>query len=165
MKKNDKKDLSKQLNDNGLPVNRDDRFPHDVFGRFFDDDFWTEPLALFRAPQRAQLFGSQFPRVDVSETEKEVKVVADIPGVDPDEVDIQVEGKRIKISGRMEREERSDETPYRFERSYGEFQRMFTLPSHVKEEDVKAVTKDGVLTITLPKSEKKLENKIKIEKK
>lgn len=134
-----------------LARQREDVSLRDLFNKFFEEDFG--------------LFSKQFiPRVDLSETQTHVKVVADVPGVNPDDIDIDVQNNRMIISGSTKRESSPDERPYRYERTYGEFRREFTLPSEVKKEDAKAVYKNGTLTITLPKTETKKGSKIEIEK-
>jgi HSP20 family protein len=167
-KENNKKDVSVRSEDKNMrPTILEDRSPRDLFSRFFDDDTWLEPFGSFRIPRLLRRIDYRlFPRVDVSETDKEVKVVADVPGVDPENINIDVRDNRITISGRTEREMETDKSakPYRYERSYGEFRREFVLPSYVKEDQVKATYKDGVLTVTLPKVEGEKRNKIKIEK-
>jgi Molecular chaperone (small heat shock protein) len=107
-----------------------------------------------------------FPRVDILETDKEVRVVADIPGVDPDAVDIEVRDNWMKISGQVDRESETGdgEQPYRYERYTGEFRREFALPVSVKEEEVSAEYKEGVLTVTLPKAEEQKRKKIIIKR-
>ena len=147
---------------------REDMTLRDVFDRLFDDRFLLEPFDFFRTAPRmmGQLGRNMFPKVDVSETDKEVKVIADVPGVDPEDIDIDVHDNRMVISGVTERETETDKNtkPYRYERSYGEFRREFMLPSRVNEDQIKAKCKDGVLTITLPKVEGEKKSKIKIEK-
>jgi HSP20 family protein len=144
------------------PVRRTDAPIRDMFDRFFDDRSWLEPLPRMLS----RLDRSFFPRVDVSETDNEVKVVADVPGVDPENLEIEVRENRVRISGTSEREQESgkDERPYRYERSYGSFQREFALPSEVEEENVKARYKEGVLTIILPKTQSARRKKIAIER-
>ena len=134
----------------------------DVFDRFIDDRPWLEPF-----PRMLGRFDRAFfPRVDVSETPREIKVVADIPGVDPDNLEIDVHDNRLRISGKTEKEYESkdNERPYRYERTYGSFQREFTLPARVSEESVRAACKDGVLTITMQKAEEEKKRKIAIER-
>jgi HSP20 family protein len=134
----------------------------------FDDRFWLEPFDFFRNLPRLpdQLRRSMFPRVDVSETDKDVKVIADIPGVDPDNMYIDVRNNRMILRGRVEREEETDESarPYKYERMYGEFRREFPLPAPVNEGEVRAVYKNGILTITVPKSENVGKSRVKIER-
>lgn len=128
----------------------------EVMNRFFDENFWA-PLTSFE-------WGVSFPRVDVSETSTSVKVKADIPGIDPKNVDIDVRDDRLTISGRSEEEkEEKDESFYRVERSYGEFNRIISLPARVDPASVKATAKNGVLHITIKKAKPVERKKVKIE--
>jgi HSP20 family protein len=137
------------------------RYPLD---RILDEDFWFNQPGFWRIPKLISPFrGRWFPRVDISETNDEVKVVVDIPGIDPDNIDIDVRDSKLRISGKIERE-KTDEKPYRYERSSGEFMREMTLPARIKEDQVRASCKDGVLTIVLPKVEEEKRKKITIEK-
>lgn len=144
------------------PMRWEDNSIRDVFDRFFDERFWIDPFPRVMARMSRNIF----PRVDVTETENEVKVVADVPGVNPDNINLDIRDNRIRITGFMESESKPEgnEKPYRYERSYGEFQREIILPARVKDQEVKAVCKDGVLTITLPKAEEEKRKKITIEK-
>lgn len=154
-----------RTDDEKFPVRREENSIRDIFNRFIEEDFFTQPFDFTRNSRLASLFNKQFmPRIDVSETNTHVKVVADVPGVDPDDLDIEVEGNRMLLRGKTVRETTADERPYRYERTYGEFLREFTLPSDVKKEEVKAVCKDGILTITLPKTESSRRGKIQIER-
>jgi HSP20 family protein len=90
--------------------------------------------------------------VDVTETDKEVKVCAEIPGVEAKDVDVTVENGTLTIRGekKFEREE-NEKGQYRMERSYGSFERAIALPTEVDESKAKAEFKKGVLRLTLPK--------------
>jgi len=138
----------------------------DDFNRFFDETFGLEPMDFFlRRPSIFKKMGmGSFPKINISETDKEVKVLAEVPGVNVDNIDIDVHDNWMCISGTVEEEKSSDEKLYRYERSYGEFRREFTLPARVDEDNVKASCKDGILTITLPKLEIEHSKKIPIEK-
>jgi HSP20 family protein len=136
------------------------------------DDFpFSDPLDIFDRKglgiiSRRGGWAYAFPRVDISENDKEIRVVADIPGVNPDNVDIEVRENWMKISGKVERESESgdDEQPYRYERYMGEFRREFALPVSVKEDQVNAEYKEGVLTITMPKAEEQKRSRIAIKR-
>lgn len=93
------------------------------------------------------------PRVDVKETDKEISVTAELPGVDEKDVEISLAGDVLTIKGekKAEKEEKSEER-YHFERSYGAFRRSFSLPCEVDADKATAAYKKGVLTITLPKT-------------
>ncbi len=149
-----------------------DRFPspfrtvRDMLGmRGLDslfDDFFTTPFFSQPAVSRG------FPVIDVGETDESVFVKAELPGVDPKDVDVNVSDDVIELRGEVkeEREEGSEDTGfYRRERYYGTFERSIPLPVKVKQDEVKAQYKDGILSITLPKAEpsKPKARKVEIE--
>ena len=92
--------------------------------------------------------------LDVSESDEEVLVRADMPGIDPKQVDIRIEGDRMTIRGeRVEKKEDKGKNYVRMERRYGGFARTVPLPSTVDADKAKAEYKDGVLQIRLPRRE------------
>jgi len=93
------------------------------------------------------------PDVDLTENDKEVRITAELPGVEEKDVEISVSGDALTIKGekREEKEEKGEER-YRFERSYGAFRRSFSLPCEVDSDKATASFKKGVLTVTLPKT-------------
>jgi len=105
------------------------------------------------------------PQVDVLETENELVLKADLPDVNLKDVDIQIEQGTLSVKGerKFERVEGKGTGYHRIERSYGEFQRYFSLPETVDPEHVKADYKNGVLTITLPKKEVAKPRTIKVD--
>jgi HSP20 family protein len=106
---------------------------------------------------------SWLPAVDVWETEKELVLSFDLPGVDEDKIAIELDDSVLTVSGERERtDEHSSEHFYRFERRYGQFARSVTLPSGVNEDDVKADFKNGVLEIRVPKPEEPKPRRIEI---
>lgn len=126
----------------------------EAMSRLFDESFWDpfEDTSL-SAGDRS---GGLFPKVNISETENEVKVTANIPGIDPEKVSIEVDEDSLTLSGTIEEEkEDSDEKQYRFEREYGEFYRDFLLPARVDPDKVSAESKNGVIMIKMPKIEDK----------
>lgn len=93
--------------------------------------------------------------IDVIETAEMVIVNAEIPGIDPKEVDISITGNTLTIKGEKKVEKEEKEKQYhRIERNYGSFARIVEIPLLVDAEKVKAEYKNGVLKITIPKSEK-----------
>jgi HSP20 family protein len=95
------------------------------------------------------------PAVDVSETDGEFQIKAEIPDVKKEDVKVTLEDGVLTIQGQRKQEKEEKGTKYhRVERTYGSFVRSFTLPDLVDEEKVKAEFKDGVLNLKLPKSEK-----------
>ncbi|MGE3318623.1 MAG: Hsp20/alpha crystallin family protein [Candidatus Berkiella sp.] len=94
------------------------------------------------------------PKVDIKEEEKEFVVYADIPGVDPNHIDIEMDGKTLTVKGEKKAEhEEKNKNYYRIERTTGKFYRQFTLPESVDSSKIVAKTKNGVLAIHLPKAE------------
>lgn len=107
------------------------------------------------------------PAVDVSETENEIIVKADLPGVKPEDIEISLSENILTIKGEKKREEEEKkENFYRVERYYGSFMRSISLPCDIDEEKIQATYKDGVLKIVLPKKpeEKKRVIKVTVEK-
>ncbi len=123
----------------------------DLFGSFFD--YWpvqvTEPRFM--------------PAVDIREDEKEIIVKAEIPGCKAEDIEIDVNGNLLTISGEKKlMEESKEKGMYCSERVYGSFRREISLPSDIMSDKVSAVSRDGILTITLPKAEKSKSAKIQV---
>jgi HSP20 family protein len=103
------------------------------------------------------------PPVDIFETEHELVVKADLPDVDPKDLDIRVESNILTIRGERKFEKNVKEENYlRIERAYGSFTRSFSLASTVNSEAIKADYKNGVLTLSIPKREEAKPKQIKI---
>lgn len=103
------------------------------------------------------------PHVDVVETENEILVKADVPGVDEKDIDIRLENGTLTLKGERKLEKDDTEKGYhRVERGYGSFVRCFSLPTSVDPEKVGASYKAGVLTVTLPKKEAAKPRSIKV---
>jgi HSP20 family protein len=93
-----------------------------------------------------------WPQLDLSETDKDVLIKAELPGIDPKEVDISINGNQLSIRGEKKLEHEEKKSNYHYvERQYGSFSRSVNLPCAVLQDKVDANYKDGVLTITLPK--------------
>lgn len=125
--------------------------------RLFDDFFRTFgwPAAGETSPwaSTTDVLGTAWPRVDMDETDEEIRIKAELPGVDKNDIDVSVTGERVTIRGeKKEEEEKKGRGYYALERSYGSFQRSFHLPCEVESDKVDATFKDGVLTLKLPKS-------------
>jgi len=108
--------------------------------------------------------GAMVPALDLSETETSVDVRMDLPGITAKDIDIQISGNVLTVSGQREEEkEEKGRAFHRVERRYGSFSRSVTLPCAVLESDVAAEYHDGVLTIKLPKTEESKARKIKVK--
>jgi len=100
------------------------------------------------------LGGFSSPRVDVYQTDNDVIVKAEIPGVSKEDLNLYIDQNTIRLSGQTRKEkELKDENAYRTERYYGSFSRVIPLPVEVKSDQAKAEYKDGILSITIPKAE------------
>lgn len=94
------------------------------------------------------------PDTDVSETDNEYTILVDLPGITKKDIEVSYRDNRLTISGKREYEDEQEKKDYlRRERYQGSFTRSLTLPSEVKEEDIKAKFKEGVLKVTVPKAE------------
>ncbi len=104
------------------------------------------------------------PSIDVSESDDEIVVKVEIPGVSLDDVDISVDDNHLIISGEKRQEtEEKDRNYCCVERSYGSFRRSLALPSGANVDTIKASSRDGVLSILIPKSADRKSRKIEIE--
>jgi HSP20 family protein len=140
-------------------------FPSDMFNlrremnRVFD--------SFFRgADEPSLLSGTWIPAVDVAEEDDAYVVKMELPGINKDDVKITLESNILTIQGEKKAESEVKQKNYhRSERSYGTFQRSFTLPSTVRNDKIDAVYKDGILIVSLPKAEeakpKQIEVKVK----
>ena len=104
------------------------------------------------------------PPVDVLEAADAIRIMAELPGVRPEDAKISVEGNVLTVHGTKQQfaEERTERV-HRYERAYGAFERTFTLPATVDAEHIKAGYDNGVLTITLPKVEQAKPRQIQVE--
>jgi HSP20 family protein len=126
-----------------------DRMIEDVFGR-------REPVWMIRE--------TFVPRANLVETENELTVTVDLPGMKPEEVKLELREGALWITGeRKEEKEQNGKTFHRTERSYGAFRRIIELPSRVNEEKVEAAFRDGVLNVTLPKAEEVKPKQIEVK--
>ena len=129
------------------------------------DRLW-DSFSEGKSARRAREEGEWLPSLDVSETKGDLVVKAELPGIDPKEIDISLNEGVLVIKGEKKQEREEKEEGYHLvERSYGSFTRSIKLPREVQNEKISASYKNGVLKIILPKSEeaKKKEIKIKVE--
>ncbi|HEY7479963.1 MAG TPA: Hsp20/alpha crystallin family protein [Gemmatimonadales bacterium] len=117
-----------------------------------DEAFGNWP---FQQDESGAITSAWQPAVDVFEDKDSVRIVAELPGVKPEDVKLSLENNVLIIRGekKQEAEERTERV-HRYERSYGSFERAFVLPSTVDGDKVSAEYGDGVLRVTVPKAEK-----------
>jgi HSP20 family protein len=130
--------------------------------RLFDNFFGGFSLAPWEPLERG-VTSSFTPRVDVSETDKEIKISAELPGMEEKDIDVSLTHDTLTIKGEKKAEaEEKGKDYYRIERSYGSFTRSLPLPVEVDTNKVEATFKKGVLEITLPKTAKALQETKKV---
>jgi HSP20 family protein len=117
-----------------------------------DEAFGNWPL---QQDESGSITSAWHPAVDVFEDKDAVKIVAELPGVKPEDVKLSLESNLLTIRGekKQEAEERTERV-HRYERSYGSFERAFALPSTVDGEKISAEYENGILTVTVPKAER-----------
>jgi HSP20 family protein len=132
------------------------------------DDFIRRPFGRSLWPSLPRMFEDveAAPTVDIYEEGDHIVVKSDLPGMTKEDIEVNLTDDTITLTGERKKEEKIEKKDYfRMERSYGSFQRTFALPAEVQTNKAKAVFKDGVLEVKIPKTEaaKKKEHKIKIE--
>ena len=116
--------------------------------------------------KRTEGVAEWLPSLDIAETKNELVVKCEVPGMDSKDIDISLSDGMLTITGEKKQEKEEKEADYHvIERSYGAFTRSVQLPKEVQHDKISASYKNGILKITLPKSEeaKKKEIKIKVE--
>lgn len=113
---------------------------------------------------RDSVSASWVPPVDIFEEKDAIRIMAEVPGVRPQDVKISLEGNVLTVHGqkRQVAEERTERV-HRYERTYGEFERTFSLPASVDANNISASYEHGILTITLPKVEQAKPREIQVE--
>jgi HSP20 family protein len=142
--------------------------PNDVWGGLdpfaspLDDlirGFFVKPVS-----REGRVWSGTPLRVDVSESEKEYRVIAEMPGVRKEDINVSINGNEVAISAEVknEKEAKDGEKTLRTERYYGKLYRAFTLEHPVDEANAQARYADGVLELTLPKSEAAMPKRIAV---
>jgi len=130
-------------------------FAPDVFDRFFAD---TYPMSLFGEKEE------WIPAFDVNETDREYVVTAELPGIDTKNLEVTLSEGLLTVKGEKRQEHEEKHGNYhRVERRYGAFHRSFKIPGKVKADKIDANYKDGILRLTLPKSEESEIKKIAVK--
>ncbi len=106
----------------------------------------------------------RWPLTEIYDTDQEIVLKAELPGIDPKDMSIHVDDGRLRIEGERKHEKRADEKNYhRRELAYGKFSRSFTLPTSIDQGKINARYEKGILHITLPKKDEHKEKKIEIK--
>lgn len=137
---------------------RDFSFLQDQMNRLFE-----EAMGTWLGDSDARTRPTWVPLADVFETDNDLVVRAELPGIDPKKVDVRVENNVLTIRGERPFEQKVEQENYhRLERSYGTFTRSFALPATIDAEKIRAEYREGILNLTLPKSEKAKPKRIQI---
>lgn len=127
-------------------------------------DRYTRAVGRPRGAQGELAVAEWAPRVDISETDREFTIKAEIPEVKKEEVKVAVDNGVLTIQGeRKQEKEEKDKKYHRIERFYGSFARSFTLPDNVDTEKIKASFKDGMLNLSIPKIEEPKRKAIEVK--
>jgi HSP20 family protein len=106
------------------------------------------------------------PSIDVAETDEALEVKIDLPGIKPEDVDVSVTDNRLTIQGeRKEEKETKEKTVHCVERRYGSFYRSIALPAGTRADDVSAESDNGVITVTIPKTEQAKAKRVSVKPK
>jgi len=125
---------------------------------------FEQTLDRSRGEREGMVAGTWAPAVDIYETPDSIVLQAELPGLSKDDIDIQVRDNVLTLKGERRSEKEVKEGNYlRVERAYGGFQRAFTLPAAVQADKVRAVFRDGVLDVSIPKAEEAKPKQIKID--
>lgn len=125
-----------------------------LFGDFFGPDRAGDETGFVRWA----------PRVDIAEEDGNYELTADLPGLKKDDIKIEIHDNTLTLRGEKKIEEEKKEKSYRLaERCYGEFVRTFTLPENVNKDTIEAEFKDGVLKLTIPKTEQPKPTQIEVK--
>ena len=126
-----------------------------LFDRFFSGSLFGPFGGLPDAQPLRQRFGGMMPKVDVSESEREIQIVAELPGLKQEDVELNLDNDLLTLRGETSTSRDEKDKQYHLsERSYGRFERSFRLPETVDREKISASFENGLLTVTLPKSER-----------
>jgi HSP20 family protein len=126
------------------------------------DRLFQEPLAEFA--RTSHLLSGWTPALDLHEDKDNFVVKAEVPGMKKEDIEVTLHDGALSISGERKRDEKfEDAQVYRSERFVGRFQRTINLPAAVAADKIKAQYKDGVLTVTLPKTEEAKPKQINVQ--
>ena len=161
-----KKDVVPKTTPGTLAVRREWEYPLASFqwemNKLVDDFFGGFNLSPW-TPLKRGLATIFTPRVDVSETDKEITVSVELPGMDQKDIDVSLARDALTIKGeKKEEKEEQGKDYYRMERSYGSFTRSVPLPAEVDTDKVQATFKKGVLDISLPKTARAIQEMKKV---
>jgi HSP20 family protein len=124
------------------------------------DDFWSRPLGHNLTRRMQSLAG---PALELKDKESEYELIAEIPGMKAEDVELKISGNILRLSGEKREEHEEQDDGFLFsERSYGRFERAIDLPEGIDHKKISATARDGILSVHLPKSPAAIERERKI---
>ena len=133
---------------------------------WFEDAFGDETPMMFKSRLPEVFQRDFFPPLNVAETEKAFVVTLELPGMNEDDLQVQVMGNQLMVTGEKKFEETTkDKEFHRVESQFGTFTRSVTLPNQLRTTDVDAIYHNGILTITIPKVEPTPTSKVRVRTK
>lgn len=131
-------------------------------------DFWRQFDDMFQSFADGETLNRELssfaPALDIEERAKEYVMKFDLPGIDRDQIKVEVKDNTLFVSGERRREEKSEGEYVRYERSYGRFERALTLPRNVESDKIDAKYTDGVLELRIPKTASSVSRMIEVKK-
>ena len=136
--------------------------PRSMLG--FQNDFDRLFNSFINMPEEETSLAAFSPSVDIEEKEKEFRITTELPGLNKEEIKINIKDKLLSISGEKKRGKKiEDENYYSTERIFGSFQRTFRLPEHADRGNIAAEYKDGILIVSIPKLKESISKNVEIK--
>ena len=147
-----------------LPKKINERDIDTLFERFFEEPFKNLMRNRFPVFEELTSMEALTPKVDMFDNKNELVVKMEVPGIDKKNINISISNGMLRVHGEVKKEEETKKDDYYYsERTSGSFSRRLRLPVEVKEDQVKATYKDGILEIKLPKTAKSKPKEIKVQ--
>lgn len=134
----------------------------DEFDNLFDN-FLSQRWPRLLDWNYPNTLGKEFPKIDIIDHDNDVEVQAELPGVNKEDLDVSITNQSITIRTSTKKEEKQQGKYFRREITRGEFQRTLSLPDNIDSEKAKASFKNGLLKLTIPKTEKSKRKRIEIK--
>jgi len=130
----------------------------------FQNDFDRLFNSFINIPEEETSLSTFSPSVDIEEKEKEFRIIAELPGLNKEEITINIKDNLLSISGEKKQEKKTeDENYHRTERIFGSFQRTFRLPEYADQDNIAAEYKNGILNVSIPKLEESISKNVEIK--
>jgi len=130
----------------------------------FQNDFDRLFNSFVNIPEEETSLSTFSPSVDIEEKEKEFRIIAELPGLNKEEITINIKDNLLSISGEKKQEKKTeDENYHRTERIFGSFQRTFRLPEYADQDNIAAEYKNGILNVSIPKLEESISKNVEIK--